>query len=50
MFFDDNKIKMARKPGKKQKEYPIGCNGDRLKIRKKVQISSFELKPKNKLE
>ena len=25
---DDNKIKMARKPGKKQKENPIGCTGE----------------------
>ena len=26
LFFDDNKIKMARKPGKKQKENPVGWN------------------------
>ena len=25
-MFDD-KIKMARKPGKKQKENPVGCTG-----------------------
>ena len=24
---DDNKVKMARKPGKKQKENPVGCTG-----------------------
>ena len=24
LLFDDNKIKMARKPGKKQKENPVG--------------------------
>ena len=27
-FFDDNKMKMARKPGKKHKENPIGCTGE----------------------
>ena len=25
---DHNKIKMARKPGKKQKENPVGCTGE----------------------
>ena len=25
LWFDDNKMKMARKPGKKQKENPVGC-------------------------
>ena len=25
---DDNKIKMARKPGKKQKENAVGCTGE----------------------
>ena len=28
MLFDDNKIKMARKPGKKQKENPVGFTGE----------------------
>ena len=28
LFFDDNKIKMARKPGKKQKENSVGCTGE----------------------
>ena len=28
LLFDDNKIKMARKPGKKQKEIPVGCIGE----------------------
>ena len=27
LLFDDNKIKMARKPGKKQKENPVGFTG-----------------------
>ena len=27
MLFDD-KIKMARKPGKEQKENPVGCTGE----------------------
>ena len=25
---EDNKVKMARKPGKKQKENPAGCTGE----------------------
>ena len=28
MLFDGNKIKMARKPGKKPKENPVGCTGE----------------------
>ena len=28
LLFDDNKVKMARKPGKKQKETPVGCTGE----------------------
>ena len=28
LFFDDYKIKMARKPGKKQKENLVGCTGE----------------------
>ena len=27
-FYDDNKIKMARKPGKKQKENQVECTGE----------------------
>ena len=27
-LFDDHNIKMARKPGKKQKENPVGCTGE----------------------
>ena len=27
-LFDDNKIKMVRKKGKRQKENPVGCNGE----------------------
>ena len=28
LLFDDNKVKMARKPVKKQKENPVGCTGE----------------------
>ena len=28
LLFDDNEIEMARKPGKKQKENPVGCTGE----------------------
>ena len=27
-MFDDNKMKTARKPGKKQKENSVGCTGE----------------------
>ena len=27
LMFEDNKIKMARKPGKKLKENQVGCTG-----------------------
>jgi len=33
-LFDDNKVKMARKPGKKQKENPVGCAAGEVKRRK----------------
>jgi len=28
LLFHDNEIKMARKPGKKQKKDPVGCTGE----------------------
>ena len=28
LLFDDNKVKIARKPGKKQKENPESCTGE----------------------
>ena len=28
LLFDDNTIKMARKPGKKQNENPVGYTGE----------------------
>ena len=28
LLFDDNKIKMARKPGKEKKENPVRCTGE----------------------
>ena len=28
LFFDDNKVRMARKHGMKQKENPVGCTGE----------------------
>ena len=33
LLFDDNKIKMARKPGKNQNENPVGAQG-KIKYRK----------------
>ena len=38
LLFDDNNIKMARKPRKKQKENSVGCNGeDEKEIREMVR-------------
>ena len=28
LLLDDNNIEMTRKPGKKQKENPVGCTGE----------------------
>ena len=28
LLFDDNKVKLARKPGKKLKKNPVGCTGE----------------------
>ena len=28
LLFDNNKMKMVRKPAKKQKENPLGCTGE----------------------
>ena len=35
LLFDDNRIKMARKPGKKQKENPVVCTRERKRIIRK---------------
>ena len=36
-MFDNTKIKIARKPGKKQKENPVGCTREGKKINKKYE-------------
>ena len=33
LLFDDNKVKKARKPGKKQKENPIGRTGEGKRVK-----------------
>ena len=47
LLFDDNKIKMAKMPGKKQKENPwtsvdtlLECRGDRFILRTEVFIET----------
>ena len=35
-LFDDNKIKMLRKPGNKHKENPAGCTG-KVKYEKEIE-------------
>ena len=36
-MFGDNKIKMARKPGKGQKENPVGCTGDGERLKENIR-------------
>ena len=36
LLFDDNKIKMARMPGKKRKENSIGCVPRKIKDEKEI--------------
>ena len=39
-MFDDNKVKMARKPGEKLKEYPVGCTSEgkmKMKLEKDTE-------------
>ena len=36
LLFDDNEIKMARKPGKTQKKIPVGCTLEKVKGEKEI--------------
>ena len=40
-LFDDNKIKIAKSPGKKQKENPVGCTGE-VKYEKEIGVGYRE--------
>ena len=40
LLFDDNRVKMARKPGKKQKENPVGCTGERKRWKGNIKEGS----------
>ena len=40
LLFGDNKIKMARKPGKKQKENPVECTGEGKRLKGNIQEES----------
>ena len=42
MLFDDNMIKMARKPGMKQKENPVGCIGEGKRWKGNIREGSKE--------
>ena len=33
LLFDNNKVKIVRKPGKKQKENPVGCTGESERLK-----------------
>ena len=44
MLFDDNEIKMARKPVKKQKENPVGCTGEGKRWKGNIREGSREVR------
>ena len=44
LLFNDNKMKMARKPGKKQKENLVGCTDEKKKILKMKRIYKRSIK------
>ena len=50
LLFDDNKIKTARKPEKKQKEYPVGCTGEGKRLNGNIREGPKEGKTGNVLE
>ena len=35
LLFDEKKVKMKRKPGKKQKDNPVGCTGKVEDVKKR---------------
>ena len=37
LLFDDNKIKVARKPGKKQKQNPVGCTREGKRPKRNIR-------------
>ena len=41
-MFDDNKIKMVRKPGKKQKENPVVCTREGKILKGNIRKGSRE--------
>ena len=42
LLFDDNKIKMTRKPGKEQKEYPVWCIPGKVQDEKEIYVKGIE--------
>ena len=49
-LFNENKIKMARKPEKKQKENLVGCTGEGKRLRENIRKGSREGKMGTVLE
>ena len=50
LLFGDNKIKMTRKPGKKQKENPVGYTGEGKRCKGNIREGSREGKTVTVLE
>ena len=50
LLFDDNKINMARKPGKKQKENPVMFTGEGKRVKGNIRERSKEGKTGTVLE
>jgi len=49
-LFDDNKIKIARKPGKKPKENLVACTGEGKRWKGNIREGSRECKTRTVLE
>ena len=49
-MFDDNKINMARKPGKKQRENPVGCTREGKILKGNIRLELRECKTGTVLE
>ena len=50
LLFDNNKMKMARKPGKKQKENAVACTGEGKRWKENIWDESREVKTGTVLE
>lgn len=50
LLFDENKMKLARKSGKKQNGNPVGCTGESKRLKGNIREGSKEGKTGTVLE